>query len=75
MRWLDSQTRLPTDDPRFETGTPGFTVFALRGGYDFDFGLGVMVALENLFDELYNEPYNNRPEPGRNLRMTLQYRF
>jgi len=75
MRWLDSQTRLPTDDPRFETGTPGFTVFALRGGYDFDFGLGVMVALENLFDKLYNEPYNNRPEPGRNLRMTLQYRF
>jgi len=75
MRWLDSQTRLPTDDPRFETGTPGFTVFALRGGYDFNFGLGVLVALENLTDKLYNEPYNNRPEPGRNLRMTLQYRF
>ena len=75
MRWLDSQTRLPTDDPRFETGTPGFTVFALRGGYDFDFGLGVMLALENLTDKLYNEPYNNRPEPGRNLRMTVAYRF
>jgi hemoglobin/transferrin/lactoferrin receptor protein len=75
MRWLDSQTRLPTDDPRFETGTPGFTVFALRGGYDFDFGLGVLVALENLTDKLYNEPYNNRPEPGRNLRMTVAYRF
>ncbi len=75
MRWLDSQTRLPTDDPRFETGTPGFTVYALRGGYDFDFGLGVMVALENLTDKLYNEPYNNRPEPGRNLRATLRYRF
>jgi hemoglobin/transferrin/lactoferrin receptor protein len=75
MRWLDSQTRLPTDDPRYETGTPSFTVFALRGGYDFDFGLGVLVALENLTDKLYNEPYNNRPEPGRNLRLTVAYRF
>jgi hemoglobin/transferrin/lactoferrin receptor protein len=75
MRWLDSQTRLPTDDPRYETGTPSFTVFALRGGYDFAFGLGVLVALENLTDKLYNEPYNNRPEPGRNLRLTVAYRF
>ena len=69
------QTRLPTDDPRFETGTEPFTVFNLRGGYDFAFGLGILVALENIFDELYNEPFNNRPEPGRNVRATLRYRF
>jgi hemoglobin/transferrin/lactoferrin receptor protein len=75
LRFLDRQTRLPEDDPFFETGTTGFTVYDLRGGYDFDFGLGVLVSLENITDKLYNEPYNNRPEPGRNLRGTLRYRF
>jgi hemoglobin/transferrin/lactoferrin receptor protein len=75
LRFLDRQTRLPEDDPFFETGTTGFTVYDLRGGYDFPCGLGVLVSLENLSDKLYNEPYNNRPEPGRNLRTTLRYRF
>ena len=75
LRFLDRQTRLPEDDPFFETGTTGFTVYDLRGGYDFPCGLGVLVSLENLGDKLYNEPYNNRPEPGRNLRTTLRYRF
>ncbi len=75
LRYLDRQNRLPEDDPFFETGTTGFTVYDLRGGYDFDFGLGFLVALENITDKLYNEPYNNRPEPGRNLRATVRYRF
>jgi hemoglobin/transferrin/lactoferrin receptor protein len=75
VRYVGKQTRLPTDDPRFETGTEPFTVFDLRGGYDFAFGLGFLVAIENIFDELYNEPFNNRPEPGRNLRVTARYRF
>jgi len=74
-RYVGSQTRLPADDPRFETGTEAFTVFDIRGGYDFKFGLGILVSLENIFDELYNEPYNNRPEPGMNLRATVRYRF
>ena len=74
-RYVGEQTRLPADDPRFETGTEPFTVFNLRAGYDFAFGLGILVALENIFDELYNEPFNNRPEPGRNVRATLRYRF
>ncbi len=74
-RYVGSQTRLPADDPRFETGTESFTVFDIRGGYDFKFGLGILVSLENIFDELYNEPYNNRPEPGMNLRATVRYRF
>jgi len=75
VRYVGEQTRLPTDDPRFETGTDPFTVVALRGGYDFDFGLGILMSLGNVFDELYNEPYNNRPEPGRSLRTTVRYRF
>jgi hemoglobin/transferrin/lactoferrin receptor protein len=75
VRYVGKQTRLPSDDPRFETGTEPFTVFNIRGGYDFAFGLGILVAVENILDELYNEPFNNRPEPGRNLRATLRYRF
>jgi outer membrane receptor protein involved in Fe transport len=75
MRFVDRQTRLPEDDPDFETGTVGFTVYNLRGGYDFDFGLGFLVAIENITDKLYNEPFNNRPEPGRNFRLTARYRF
>ncbi len=75
VRFVDSQDRLPTDDPRFERGVPGFTVYDLRGGYDFSFGLGVLASLENLTDKLYSEPFNNRPEPGRNLRLGLRYRF
>jgi hemoglobin/transferrin/lactoferrin receptor protein len=75
LRFLDRQARLPEDHPFFDTGTVGFTVYDLRGGYDFSFGLGVLIALENITDKLYNEPFNNRPEPGRNFRATLRYRF
>jgi outer membrane receptor protein involved in Fe transport len=75
LRFLDRQTDLPGDHPFFDNGTVGFTVYDLRGGYDFKFGLGFLVALENITDKLYNEPFNNRPEPGRNFRATLRYRF
>jgi len=59
----------------YPEGIPGFQVYDLRGGYDFDMGLGFVVALENFTDELYAETYNNRPEPGRNLRLAARYRF
>jgi hemoglobin/transferrin/lactoferrin receptor protein len=75
MRFLDRQTRLPPSDPEFMNGTTGFTVYDLRGGLDFNFGLGLLLAIENITDKLYNEPFNNRPEPGRNFRATLRYRF
>jgi hemoglobin/transferrin/lactoferrin receptor protein len=75
LRFVDRNDRLPPDDPDYPEGSPGFTVYDLRGGYDFNFGLGFLVALENITDKLYNEPFNNRPEPGRNLRITARYRF
>ncbi|MCG6948034.1 MAG: TonB-dependent receptor [Acidobacteria bacterium] len=75
LRFLDRQTDLPEDDPFFDTGTVGFTVYDLRGGFDFDFGLGFIASVENITDKLYNEPFNNRPEPGRNFRVTARYRF
>jgi outer membrane receptor protein involved in Fe transport len=72
---VDRQTRLPESSDFFDTGTRGFTVYDLRGGFDFDFGLGFLLAIENITDKLYNETFNNRPEPGRNFRVTARYRF
>jgi TonB-dependent heme/hemoglobin receptor len=70
-RYVAKQDRVPDGiDP-----SDGFTVFDLRAGYDFDFGLGLIASLENLTDKLYAETYNNRPEPGRNLRFAVRYRF
>jgi hemoglobin/transferrin/lactoferrin receptor protein len=74
-RFVDRQTRLPSNDPDFEEGVPGFSVYDLRGGYDFDFGLGFVASIENLTDKLYAETFNNRPEPGRSYRVTARYRF
>lgn len=58
-----------------EDETPGFTVYDLRAGYDFESGLSLMASLENLTDKVYAEPFNNRPEPGRSLRLGVRYRF
>ena len=75
-RFVFRQNRI-TDSLRlsYPEGIPGFTVYDLRGGYDFAMGLGFVLALENFTDELYAETYNNRPEPGRNLRIAARYRF
>ncbi|HOC41673.1 MAG TPA: TonB-dependent receptor [Thermoanaerobaculales bacterium] len=74
-RIVDREDELPPDDPFFETGYPGFTVYGVSGGYDFRFGLGLLAAVENPTDKLYSEPFNNRPEPGQNLRVSARYRF
>jgi hemoglobin/transferrin/lactoferrin receptor protein len=76
--WTEASVRIVGDQTRVPEGVderPGFTTFDLRAGYDFSFGLGVLAALENIADELYAETFNNRPEPGRNLRVSLRYRF
>jgi len=70
-RIVSDQTRVPEDADE----SPGFTTFDLRAGYDFRFGLTLIAAVENVADELYAEIFNNRPEPGRNLRMSARYRF
>lgn len=74
-RIVDREDELPSDDPFFEVGYPGFTVYSLSGGYDFRFGLGLLAALKNPTDKLYSEPFNNRPEPGQSLRVSARYRF
>lgn len=74
-RIVDREDDLPPGDPFFEVGYPGFTVYGLSGGYDFRIGLGLIATLENATDKLYSEPFNNRPEPGQNLRVSARYRF
>jgi outer membrane receptor protein involved in Fe transport len=76
--WAEGAARIVSRQDRLPEGeeaNPGFTIFDIRAGYDFDFGLGIIATLANLADELYVETFNQEPEPGRNMRVSLRYRF
>ncbi len=76
--WAEAALRVVTKQdrvPEGETSSAGFTVYDLSGGFDLSGRLGIVAALRNLTDKLYAEPFNNRPEPGRNLRVSLRYGF
>lgn len=78
-RFVGRQNRLPKDetiaDPSQEPPVGDFTTVDLRAGYTFGNGITLRATLGNLFDKLYSEPYNLRPEPGRYLRTSIGYRF
>lgn len=77
-RYVGKQTRLPSDENiASPTDAPvgDFTTADLRAGYSFDNGISLRATLSNLFDELYAEPYNLRPEAGRSLRASIGYSF
>jgi hemoglobin/transferrin/lactoferrin receptor protein len=74
LRAVGSQDRVPTL-PEPGTPSPGFTVYDLRGGVEIAHGLTAQLAVENLTDKAYHEPFNIRLEPGRNFRMSLGYTF
>jgi hemoglobin/transferrin/lactoferrin receptor protein len=71
VRAVDRQDRVPAEVDE----SPGYAVYDLRAGYDFDFGLGLIASVENISDKLYAETFNQDPEPGRNLRISARYRF
>jgi len=73
-RFVGKQDRLPDNEDGDES-IGDFTSVDLRGGYEFAFGLGIKGAVGNLLDELYAEPFNNRPEPGRSYRVAVSYKF
>jgi hemoglobin/transferrin/lactoferrin receptor protein len=79
-RLVGEQTRVPgfedISDPD-ETQQPvgDFAVADVRGGFTLDWGLSVKATLANITNELYSEPFNIRPEPARNLRISLGYAF
>jgi len=75
-RIVARQERIPPDTvaDTYEE-TPGFTVWDVRGGVELGAGFHLQVAVDNVLDKAYHEPFNRRLESGRNLRTTVQYRF
>jgi hemoglobin/transferrin/lactoferrin receptor protein len=56
-------------------GTPGFTVWNLRGGLDLTSNLNLILALENVMDDNYRVHGSGQNEPGRNFVVYLDYTF
>lgn len=78
-RFVGEQTRVPSPeniaDLEDEAPIGDFITADIRAGYSFEGGISLRATLGNIFDELYSEPYNLRPEPGRHLRASIGYRF
>lgn len=56
-------------------GLPGYTVFDVRGGYSFNRNLRMTLALENIFNKLYRTAHSRMDAQGRNLLVSMEYRF
>lgn len=62
-------SRIPAD------GTPGYTVFNLRAGWDLTDDLTMVAALENITNKNYRVHGSGINEAGRNLVVSLRFRF
>ena len=56
-------------------GTPGFTVYSLRGGKEISENFDVFVGLENIADKDYRLHGSGQNEPGLNVIIGLDCRF
>ncbi len=56
-------------------GTPGYTLWHIRGGIDLTDKLLLNLALENLLDENYRVHGSGQNEPGRNFVIAVDYKF
>jgi len=56
-------------------GTPGYAVYAVRGGWRTDHGVTVTAALENVTDEDYRIHGSGVNEPGINFILGVEVRF
>ncbi|MCD4748999.1 MAG: TonB-dependent receptor [Thermoanaerobaculales bacterium] len=78
-RFVGEQTRVPSPeniaDAEDDPPIGDFVTADIRAGYTFDSGLSLRATLGNIFDELYSEPFNLRPEPGRYMRMSVGWTF
>ena len=57
------------------SGTPGYTVYTVRGGWQLREGLAASAAVENLTDKDYRTHGSGLNEPGINCVMSLDWRF
>ena len=64
-----------TDTERIPPGgTPGYTVYTLRGGFEFSQHLSVSAALENVTDVDYRGHGSGSNQPGANFILGLELR-
>jgi hemoglobin/transferrin/lactoferrin receptor protein len=75
-----AQHRLSPDDERDTQrippgGTPGYTVFTVRGGIEISRSARIIVALENITNKDYRILGSGLNEPGRNLVVGLDLAF
>jgi hemoglobin/transferrin/lactoferrin receptor protein len=69
-------TNPPSGDTRIPPGgTPGFTVFTLRGGYRFNDQVSATLALENLTNKDYRFHGSGQHEPGFNIVAGIDLRY
>ncbi len=65
-----------TDTQRIPPGgTPGYTVYTLRGGYEFCAQARATLAIENLADKDYRVHGSGVNEPGTNVVIGMELRF
>lgn len=56
-------------------GTPGYTVYTVRGGYTVTENLKTVVAVENVTDKDYRHHGSGVNEPGTNFIVSAEVRF
>jgi hemoglobin/transferrin/lactoferrin receptor protein len=77
FRRVEEQDRVPEDATLDDIATEGFTVVSATVGIQLFENVRFALTGNNLFDEVYSEPFNGRnvdnplPEPGRNFVFTL----
>jgi len=72
----DLSTRDESDTSRIpDGGTPGYTVYDIRGGWNYNDSVALSVAVENITDEDYRIHGSGVNEPGRNLVVALESVF
>jgi len=72
----DLSSRDKADTSRIPPGgTPGYTVFSLRSGWQLDENVNLTVALENITDEDYRIHGSGQNEVGRSLNVGISVSF
>ena len=56
-------------------GTPGFTVYSIRGGKELSENLDLFLGLENISDKDYRNHGSGQNEPGLNAIIGLDWKF
>ncbi len=76
----DDQSRLSPEDQRDTQrippgGTPGYTVYTVRGGAEVVDGLKLFAGVENVTDRDYRVHGSGQNEPGTNVILGADWRF